>query len=282
MSQPGEDADRGTGGEVREDRTVGDRDLTCWRSPLGRWSARIMHRISLTLGPKKALVLILALGAAISATMTWVASEIYEAVIETDGVALLDHPVLEAMKRLRSPWLDAFATDYTNLGGVIGMPILATVIMVILALRRRSWTPVILITAAGVGSLLMTIAGKELTGRARPALVDAVPPYEYSPSFPSGHTLNSLVIAGVVAYLLVLRQRRRRDRVLTVGVAALFAFTIGVSRVFLGHHWLTDVLAAWFLGVAWLSVVIMTHRLYLSATRRITEGPVDTELPGGG
>lgn len=70
----------------------------------------------------------------------------------------------------------------------------------------------------------MTIAGKQLIGRARPPLADAVPPYEYSPSFPSGHSLNALVIAGIVAYLLLLRQRRRGSRVLTVTVAALFAF----------------------------------------------------------
>jgi membrane-associated phospholipid phosphatase len=166
---------------------------------------------------------------------------------------------------LRSPWIDTAATVYTDIGGVIVMPILAVGIMILLAVRRRSWTPVILITAAGAGSLFMTIFGKHLFGRSRPPFADAVPPYEHGASFPSGHTLNSIVIAGIIAYLLIQRQKSRAARTLTIVVASLFTLTIGLSRVFLGHHWFTDVVAAWAIGGAWLAVVITAHRLYLSA-----------------
>ena len=78
------------------------------------------------------------------------------------------------------------------------------------------------------------------------------------------HRWVALVIAGIVAYLLVLRQHRKRTRALTVILAVLFAVTMGLSRVFLGHHWLTDVLVAWTLGIAWLAVVITAHRLFLT------------------
>jgi len=235
---------------------------------VGRWLAATVHRISRLLGPHHALVLLLVFGAGIASTMTWLASETYEAVTEADGVALLDHPLLEAMMGMRSPWLDTATTAYTNIGGVIGMPILATTLMIALAAWRRSWTPVILITAAAAGSLLMTIAGKQLIGRTRPPLAEAVPPYEYSPSFPSGHTLNAAVIAGIIAYLLLLRHHSKRTRVLIVIGAGVFAFTIGLSRAFLGHHWFTDVLAAWILGLGWLAIVITAHRLYLTARQR--------------
>lgn len=273
----------GTEGELRQDRYVGTRDLTRWTSPLGRWLANLAHGIGVLLGPHQSLILILLFGAAVAATMTWLASEVYEAVVEADGVSLLDEPLLEAMLGGRSPALDLAATAYTNVGGVIGMPVLAVTIMVVLALRRRSWTPVILIVAAGGGSLLMTVAGKDLIGRTRPSLADAVPPYEYSPSFPSGHSLNALVIAGIVAYLLLLRQCSRTTRVLTITVATVFAATIGLSRVYLGHHWFTDVLAAWILGTAWLAVVITAHRLYLT-TRKDTgqaTGPVSPSTGSG-
>jgi membrane-associated phospholipid phosphatase len=72
------------------------------------------------------------------------------------------------------------------------------------------------------------------------------------------------VVAGVVAYLLILRRKTMHGRVITITVAAFFALTIGLSRVFLGHHWFTDVLAAWALGAAWLALIITAHRLYIT------------------
>ncbi len=144
-------------------------------------------------------------------------------------------------------------TAYTNIGGTVGMPIIAVGIMIFLATKRRSWTPVILMLAAGLGSLIITLLGKPIFGRTRPDIADAIPPYEHSASFPSGHSLNSLVIAGIVAYLIILRLKTAKARVITVLVAIVFAFTMGLSRVYLGHHWLTDVLAAWAIGIAWLA-----------------------------
>jgi len=260
--------DQGVVGELQHDRHIGDLDLTHWYTPLGRGLERLVRAIARRVGPNLTLVLSLAIGMIAVITLTALAAEVYDAVTEADGVAGLDHPLLAYALTLRSPALDAAVTSYTDIAGVVGMPVLAVAIMLMLALRRRSWTPVILILAAGTGSLLMTIAGKELIGRNRPELADAVPPYEYSPSFPSGHSLNAIVIAGIVAYLLILRQRSKRARTLTITIALLFALTIGLSRVYLGHHWFTDVLAAWALGAAWLALVITAHRLYLTIRHR--------------
>jgi membrane-associated phospholipid phosphatase len=207
-------------------------------------------------------------GMSVVAVMTWLAWQTHEAVTQAQGVASWDQPLLDTMAAMRSSWSSTAVTAFTHLGGVILMPLLAITTMAALAVRRRSWTPVVLISAAGIGSLLMTIAAKDLTGRMRPPLTGAVPPYEHSASFPSGHSLNALVIAGVAAYLLVLRRRSRRSRILTVTVAAVFALAMGLSRVYLGHHWPTDVLAAWALGLGWLAAIITAHRLYLTAQRQ--------------
>ena len=102
-----------------------------------------------------------------------------------------------------------------------------------------------------------------LVGRARPPLSAAIPPYESSPSFPSGHTLNSTVIASLVAYLLCLHLTSILARILTVVLAIAWFVAMGLSRVFLGHHWLTDVIAGWTLGLAWVAVVIGAHQLVL-------------------
>ncbi|MDP9989201.1 phosphatase PAP2 family protein [Arthrobacter sp. KFRI-F3372] len=263
----------GIQGEVNHDRFVGAQDLTRWNGRTGHTLAAAVQRVSRALGPHSALILTLLAGAAIAITLTVIFAEVYESVVEADGVAGLDHPVLDTAKSLRSPALDTAVTAYTNIGGTVGMPILALTATIVLALRRKSWTPVILIIIAAAGSLLMTIAGKQLIGRTRPALSDAVPPYEHSASFPSGHSLNAIVIAGIITYLVILRLKTSRSRVTAILLAAVFAATMGLSRVYLGHHWLTDVIAAWALGAAWLALVITAHRLYLTARVRNHSNP---------
>ena len=269
MTTEGKEApEQGVSGEVSQDRFVAGQDLTRWKSPAGRVLAGGAEKVTSLLGPYAALIITLLVGLAVTLSLALVFGEVYESVTEADGVAGLDDPVLAAAKSARSPALDMATTAYTNIGGTVGMPIIAVGIMIFLATKRRSWTPVILMLAAGLGSLVITILGKPLFGRARPDLVDAIPPYEHSASFPSGHSLNSIVIAGIVAYLIILRLKTAKARVITVLLAAAFAFTMGLSRVYLGHHWLTDVLAAWAIGIAWLTLVITAHRLYLTVRTR--------------
>lgn len=178
---------------------------------------------------------------------------------------------------VRSPTGNTLVAAYSSLGGAMGIPVLATVVAVGLAVAWRQWTPVLLIAATAAGSLALTVVGKAVVGRVRPPSADAVPPYEISASFPSGHTLNAIALAGIVAYLLVRRQRSKRARTATVATAALFALLMGASRVYLGHHWLTDVLVAYALGLAWLTIVITAHRLLLTIrTGRHPTAPPDT------
>lgn len=272
------ESEKGKRGELTSDRFVAGRDLTTWHSAAGRWLVSVAHRIARWIGPHLALVLVLGVGAAFAALTTWLASEVYEAVLDANGVALWDEPLLQASVAHRTSVTERLVTSYTDIGGVVGMPVIAVTTMIVLAVRRGTWTPVTLMLAAGGGSLLMTIAGKQLIGRVRPALEFAVPPYEHSPSFPSGHTLNAVVVAGIVAYLLMLRQDSKRMQALTAGLAAVFAITMGMSRVYLGHHWFTDVLVAWVLGLAWLAVVITAHRLYLTTRKRLEDPEVTGEI----
>ncbi|KAD4059671.1 phosphatase PAP2 family protein [Arthrobacter yangruifuii] len=230
-------------------------------APVENRLMRLLHAVSQAASPRAALLLILAVGLLPALALTLVSAEVYESVTDADGVAGLDRPALDYALTLRTPGADAAVTGFTNLAGTIGMPVIAGVIVLVMCLRWRSWTPLILTAAAAAGSLLMTVSGKALIGRTRPDLADAVPPYESSASFPSGHTLNSLVIAGIIAYLVILHVQTRRAKGAAVLVAAAFTLAVGLSRVYLGHHWLTDVLVAWTLGAAWLAVVITAHQL---------------------
>ena len=242
--------------------------VTHWYSPLGRRAAALSTAVGHRIGAEPALVAILAVGIAVAFVMSFLVARVYDAVTEDDGIASLDVPVLDLALRVRSTGLDDFSAGVAYLFGPVGMPCLAVAAILVLALRRRSRTPLILIAAAGLGSLLMTIAGKDIIGRHRPPLVDAIPPYEYSPSFPSGHALNATVVAGVVGYLIWLHRRALAAKVLCVVVPVVLAVVVGLTRVVLGAHWLTDVVAAWLLGAAWLALVITAHRLYLTARER--------------
>ncbi len=108
------------------------------------------------------------------------------------------------------PGLDQAVTWLTDLGGTVGMPVIALVAVAVMTWRWRAWTPVVLTTVAAAGSVAMTVAGKDLVGRARPPLTLAVPPYETSPSFPSGHSLNAVVVVGVLVYLVLPHLHRKR------------------------------------------------------------------------
>ncbi|WP_435079207.1 phosphatase PAP2 family protein [Clavibacter michiganensis] len=235
--------------------------------PPGR-VARAATGVATRVGPTGTFAAFLILGLLVITAASSLFAGLYVAVVDDDSVALLDEPALHLAMDVRTPWLDTAVTAFTEVAGVYAVPIVGVAMIVALAIRRRQWVPVVLGLTAGAGSLLMTEVGKELVGRDRPPRADAVPPYETSPSFPSGHTLNASVVAGIVAYLLVLRQMRRATRVLTYVVAIAFAASVSLSRVYLGHHWLTDVIAGWLLALAWLALLVVAHRVRL----RLVEG----------
>ncbi len=249
------------------ERHIGTRDVTTWTTDFGRWLARVGLRLAGWTGSHLVLVITLALGLGVALFATWGTGEVYEAVVQRNDLSLLDQPALDLAVSLRTPTLDTVVTAFTDVGGPVGMPVLATLAVAVMTWRWRTWTPLVLVALAAAGSLAMTIAGKDLTGRTRPPLALAVAPFETSPSFPSGHALNSVVVTGVVVYLVLLHLHRKRTRTTVVTLGAVFALAMGLSRVFLGHHWLTDVVAGWLLGLGWLAVVVTAHRLHLTLRR---------------
>jgi undecaprenyl-diphosphatase len=79
----------------------------------------------------------------------------------------------------------------------------------------------------------------------------------------------------VAVYLVLRRVESRRGRVAVVAAGVAFVLTMGLSRVFLGHHWLTDVVAGWALGLGWAAAVITAHRLFLTVRRSSPGGPAE-------
>jgi membrane-associated phospholipid phosphatase len=172
----------------------------------------------------------------------------------------------------------------TVVADIPGMAVLAIIAAVLLwRSRRRPEAAVVL--AAAIGAALLIDGFKRLYGRVRPPAAERLM-IETNPALPSGHALGSIVVLGVLAAVVVLATRSILLRVAAVATAALGVMTIGLSRLYLGVHWLTDVVTGWFLGGAWLAVCVttlcvVTHRRALASARQVgtEDAPVGRAQP---
>lgn len=146
-------------------------------------------------------------------------------------------------------WLEAAMVDITALGGWTVLTLLTVVVLVYLAITARRGAAA-LVLAAVAGGALLSSALKVGFARPRPELVDHLVNVS-SASFPSGHAMLSAATYLTLGALLARTEKRRAVRALIFGVAAALTLVIGVSRVYLGVHYPTDVLAGWCLGASW-------------------------------
>ncbi|WP_380168996.1 bifunctional DedA family/phosphatase PAP2 family protein [Jannaschia sp. R86511] len=204
-------------------------------------------------------------------------------VLDGDGVTTVDRPVLAWLAARRDDEFSLFMEAVTWLGGPVGLPLLAGAAVGTLAVRTRSWAPLALGAVTAAGSVAITSAGKYVVGRSRPPLDLAVVD-QAGYAFPSGHSLNSLALLGLVGVLLARSVVTWRWRVTWVAVCAGLVLLIGFSRLYLGVHWLTDVLGAWLLAAMWLSLVLTGWRWTgLRAREHAPPGPPpEPSAPSGG
>ncbi len=185
----------------------------------------------------------------------WGFAGIADEVMEGDTRAF-DEAVLLAMRMPgdaadpRGPrWLEEAARDITGLGGVTVLGFVTLAAAAYLCLRGKTRTMWFLLIAVGSG-ILLGLLMKQWFDRPRPDLVPHGS-YVYTASFPSGHSMMSALTYLTLAALLARVERRRAIRAYLLFLAVLLTILIGTSRVYLGVHWPTDVLAGWAAGAAW-------------------------------
>ena len=201
----------------------------------------------------------------------WALRSLTTSVVHHTGIARNDPRVLSFMVSHRTPWLTVLARTLTWLGsGFLLWPVVTIAGLGLWRWRHR-WLPAILPALALAGAAAWSLLIKALVGRPRPPAgywlshVDGW-------SFPSQHATQALATWGMLA-LMVAAGRPLRARALLVAGAALIAIVVGLTRLYLAAHWLTDVLGGWALAGVWDSLLIISYLL----TRRAATASAELE-----
>lgn len=189
-----------------------------------------------------------------------------------DFTSAIDLSVWRAMPSLRGP-LGTFASMLaTDVGSGVGMTLLTALGAIVLWARRRRLQAVVFVTSMASGALAVAVL-KNVADRPRPPAADAVLTLPESFSFPSGHAFSSMLSFVLLAAVLSADLRTPAGRAAGVSACIVAALAVGLSRVYLGVHWLSDVVASWSLAWAWASA---TGAVYLS----LREGAASTAARG--
>ncbi|MCL8251729.1 phosphatase PAP2 family protein [Aeromicrobium fastidiosum] len=185
-----------------------------------------------------------------AATAFWALAD---SVSEHDGPARLDPTMTADVVAHRTSAVTAAARALTFFGSeaVVGVAALGLVVML---LERCGPRLALIVAGAMATSAGLTVGVKMAMGRARPGGADRLGAFDSTYSFPSGHTLNSAVFLGLVCLFLVPLLRHRAIRTASYALATAAAVGIGASRIYLGYHWTTDVLASWTIAAVVLAV----------------------------
>lgn len=214
-----------------------------------------------------------------------------DAVSENADVASYDPGLATSVVHLRGPGLTFAAEVVSTVGSEAAVGVLTALAMAWLWFGRRDRARAAIFGVTMVVAAGLTLLVKHLLARHRPPAALVVGPVDTGYSFPSGHTVFSTVFLGLVAMLVVWPRisgpATRARRIGAVAACVLGSVTIGATRVYLGYHWTTDVVAGWVLAVAVLAVALVVSTMV--RTRHGSSGPwveadgaTDDEVEGVG
>jgi undecaprenyl-diphosphatase len=176
--------------------------------------------------------------------------------VKEGGTQTFDERVLRSLRRpddpaipVGPPWVRQVVLDVTALGGPVVLGLVAAAVVGFMVIRRQSGLALFTVMAIVGGGLLSALL-KELVNRDRPSVVPHLREVS-SASFPSGHALVSAVVYLTLGTLLCRIVPGRPAKWYCLGWAMVLTFLVGISRIYLGVHYPTDVLAGWMAGLVW-------------------------------
>lgn len=229
----------------------------------------VARRLSIDAAAAASLLVGLVIVALLSAGF----AELLDGVLDGELMVLVDQPVAQWAAIHRDLWLTHVLKIGTYLGKGVALTIIVTIVCVAVARKVRSWLPIIL-GAVGLGGVgIILVVAKAVVGRSRPASIYALTT-ENGYSFPSGHATGSTATAVLCAWILtywVLKRWVARVAVWTFALTC--AAIIGFSRIYLGVHFFSDVVAGAMLGAAWAGTVMMVGTWWERSRRYLAPAP---------
>lgn len=212
----------------------------------------------------RSLIISLVCSAFFLILFAWLSEEIFEG-----GLQRFDFSVRMKVHEFFSPQLTKFMQDMTFLGSIGFLTTLFFVIEAVWLVKGMKRPAVWLLIAVG-GSVILDVSLKLSFHRTRPVPFVGAVPLTYS--FPSGHALSSFCFYGVLSGLLCPKIQSRAIRIFVWTVSAALVLAIGLSRIYLGVHYPTDVIAGYIAAAAWVSTLLFAVRARRQTKSRVERG----------
>jgi undecaprenyl-diphosphatase len=200
------------------------------------------------------------------ALAAWAFAGLTQDVVGHDEMALFDPRAEQWLVAVRTAWLTDAMKSVTWLGSTAVIVPALVLVAAVLVMRGRDWRSAILLAAAVAGAVGLYNIVKVAVERPRPPSTVWIGDYSGA-AFPSGHATQAVAFYGMLAIVLSAK-RSGGVRVVVWVSAAVMTLVVGTSRFYLGAHWLTDVLAGYALGAAWIAFVAAISLLAMDQGRR--------------
>jgi membrane-associated phospholipid phosphatase len=217
---------------------------------------RIFRRLHMSLG--QYLTAYVVIGFLICIFGLWAFYSVAEDVVESDAIVHFDQALATELHSRTTTQTVQFWRFMSLFGSQIVI-VVTTIVALYYAYRRR-WLHLLMWLVAVIGGQILNVLLKEVFARPRPVFAN---PWatEITASFPSGHAMISMIFYGMLAYFLVIAVENVRTRIVIVFVATLMVVLIGISRMYLGVHYFSDVLAGFAAGGVWLGICLSATEL---------------------